>query len=379
MSKLLFKGNISPETELVVVIMAGGSGTRFWPLSRQDNPKQFLNFVDGEKSLIQLTAERLSSLPINTSLIVSCGEHHEELVNEHLVDAAILAEPLARNTAACLAYAAFEIEARLEKSVPMLCLPADHLIGNVKQFHKIILAAIEGTKEQKALGTIGIEPSKPEIGYGYIKFDKSSFREFNDLSSHKVQKFVEKPHLEKAKEYVESGDYYWNSGMFIWESSTLLENLKEHFPRLHAGLYEVYSKNLIHSSPDEHAAAIREAFPKLDSESIDTGLMEKADNVIMFLGQNLDWSDVGAWDAWLDTANKSIIDQDNNVSFGEVEFINSKGCSVYSENKFVAALGLEDLVIVETKDALLVCPRDKSQDVKKIIEKLKSENKMNLL
>ena len=372
MSNKLFTGELDAEVELVVVIMAGGSGTRFWPLSRRSRPKQFLDFIDGKKSLIQLTAERLESLPYKTSVLVASGESHIELVREHLPNSVILAEPCARNTAACLGYAAKQIEEKVGPKV-MLCLPADHLIANVTEFYAIIQSAYELVQSGEHLVTLGLKPTRPETGYGYIKCGGP---ESDSSPALKVEKFVEKPDSKTAETYLKSGDYFWNSGMFLWRSDTLIESLGEHFPSLMEGLDRMFAGGLEGS---ELEANIRKIFPSLESESIDTGLMEKANNVVMFPAENLGWSDVGAWDAWSENASSEIKDKDGNVSYGDVKLINSSGCSVYSEKKFVATIGMEDLIVVDTEDALLICPASKAQDVKKIIQELEKEGQDKLL
>ncbi len=372
MSNKLFTGRIDPEVELVVVIMAGGSGTRFWPLSRRSRPKQFLNFIDGKKSLIQLTADRLEALPFKTSIMVASGESHTTLVREHLPNSVILAEPCARNTAACLGYAAKQIEQKVGSKV-MLCLPADHLIANVDEFYKIIQSAFDLVKSGKHLVTLGLKPTRPETGYGYIKCSGS---ESESSAALKVEKFVEKPDLKTAESYMKSGDYFWNSGMFLWRSDTLLDSLAEHFPSLMDGIDQMFPGDIDESEIEEN---IRKIFPTLESESIDTGLMEKASNVVMFPAENLGWSDVGAWDAWSENASPEILDKSGNVSYGDIKFIDSSGCSVYSEKKFVATIGMEDLIVVDTKDALLICPANRAQDVKKVIQELEKEGQEKLL
>jgi len=304
--------------------------------------------------------------------LVARGESHIDLVEEHLPESGIVAEPCARNTAACIAYAAKRIESEVGPK-PMLCLPADHLIQNLDKFSEVVKCAFEKVNSSEVLATIGLKPTRPETGYGYIKCGAKESGE-GKLSVFEVDSFVEKPDRDTAVKYVESGDYFWNSGMFIWRTNVLLASLKQHFPDLHQGLEEMFAGET--SSLEED---IRNIFPKLPSESIDTGLMEKADNVVMVPAEGLEWSDVGAWDAWAERATEEIRDELGNVCSGDVKLIDSKSCSVYSQSRLIAGVGLENLIIVDTGDALLVMPSDRAQDVKKVIAELKEEGRKGLL
>lgn len=372
MANALFRGKLDPDSDLVVVVMAGGSGTRFWPLSRQAKPKQFLDIVDGEKSLIQLTWDRIKALPFKTSVLVASGESHIDLVSQHLPESGIVAEPCARNTAACVAYAAMRIESEVGPKA-MLCLPADHIIQNLERFEEVISCALEKINSSDVLATIGLKPTKPETGYGYIKCG-DEVTGASKLPVFNVDRFVEKPDLKTAESYLQSGEYFWNSGMFIWRTDVLLSSLKQYFPDLHQGLELMFKVD-----GDALEKSIRVSFPKLPSESIDTGLMEKAENVVMVPAEGLEWSDVGAWDAWAESASDEIRDKDGNVCSGDVKLIDSKACSVYSQSRLIAGVGLENLIIVDTGDALLVMPSDRAQDVKKVIAELQEEGKTKLL
>ena len=368
----LFYGELRQESEAVCVIMAGGSGTRFWPLSRSDRPKQFLDLAGSGKSLIQMTYDRLKSLPFEIDVLVATGEKYIELTREHLPGAAILAEPSAKNTAPCLAYAAALVE-KVKGPTPLICLPADHVFSNVEALNKSLAEAKEYVAKNNALITIGIEPTHPETGYGYIEADDSS----SGSGPLKVKRFVEKPDLETAESYLKSGSFLWNSGMFAWRSDYFKQSIAEHLPDLAKAmdsLEEVFFK-------EDEKEQICRIFEDIKSESIDFGLMEKAKNVFMYKGEGLGWCDIGAWDAWAsyqDERGQNENGQTNESS--NLLTVDSKDVSLYSESdKLVAVIGVDNLIVVETEDATLICPKNKAQQVREVIAQLKERKTQKLL
>ena len=349
--------------------MAGGSGTRFWPLSRSTRPKQFLQLTGSDRSLIQATADRVQPLVGNNVLVVT-AENQAPLVREQLPDAAVLSEPVPRNTAACVGYAAKRV---LEScgDVPMICLPADHLIFEEAALRTLFEQAVALAAAQEVLITIGLTPDRPETGYGYIeRGDARSGGGFN------VRRFVEKPNRDTAQKYVDSGHYFWNSGMFVWRPSTVLAEIKKHLPQLSQSLDQIAAA----TTRDETARL----YGELQSVSVDVGVMEKASNVLMLPGDGLRWSDVGSWDSWVEVAASEQLKGRGNFIEGDVVLVDSKGCAVLGNKningrKLIAGVGLNDMVIVETDDAILICDRNHAQDVKKIVDVLKERKRTDLL
>lgn len=351
-------GSLNKSSKKIAVIMAGGSGTRFWPLSRRCFPKQFLPFGDDKKSLIQDTYDRVA--PIVDDVLVVTARHQVDLVKEHLPDACILAEPIARNTAACVAYASRYIMSEVG-DVSTLFLPADHKIFGEEQIRNCFTQALDLALASEVLVTIGIVPRKAETAYGYIKKGEA----YNSGSFY-VENFYEKPNLAKAKQYFESGDFFWNSGVFAWRVSVVNSKLEQYLPDIFNSIKKLDFKN---------EQAIEKVFNALASESIDTGVMEKADNTVVIPGDGFNWSDIGSWDSWIENMKGS----EENLIQGDVLSIDSKGCGVLAQEKLVAIIGLEDVVVVDTGDALLVCKKDNSQDVKKIVQILKEKSRESLI
>ena len=348
------------------VIMAGGGGTRFWPLSRADKPKQFLN-LSGKNTMVVDTANRLSKVADKEDIFV--------VTNVKTVDATIeqtkgilrpdhiLGEPAARNTAACIGYAAMEIIKKYEDGI-MVIVPSDHFIKNEEQFALVLSKAIYTAEETNRLVTVGIKPTFPSTGYGYIKYNADT-----DGIAKDVEEFVEKPDLETASEYVDSGEYAWNSGMFIWKASTILK----YFERLLPDIYRCLVRIGEAMGTDREQEVLEEVYPEIPKISIDYGIMERADNVMMLEG-DFGWNDVGSFDAF-----DQIHDQDanGNVVMADSCIINSKDNVLYSTQggHLIAALGINDIVIAHTKDVTLICAKDKAQDIKLFVDKLKEEGK----
>lgn len=346
---------------LFPVIMAGGSGSRLWPLSRQLSPKQFLPLADGELSMLQATLQRLQGLDIARPLLI-CNEEHRFLAAEQLrqlgmEQAKILLEPVGRNTAPAIALAAFQACSEEEDPI-LLILAADHLIQDVQAFHASIHKALPLASAGK-LVTFGIVPTHPETGYGYLEKGESIGEGFA------VSRFVEKPDFATAAEYLVSGDYFWNSGMFMFRASRYLEELERFRPEILAAC----SKALAGGSQDMHFTRVDpEVFAACPEDSIDYAVMERTADAVM-VPLNAGWSDIGSWSALWEVSAK---DTDGNVFKGDVLSERSHNSYIHADHRLVAAVGVEDLVIVETKDAVLVAHKNQVQDVKKIVEQLKN-------
>ncbi|WKZ70820.1 MAG: mannose-1-phosphate guanylyltransferase [Melioribacteraceae bacterium] len=349
--------------ELFVLIMAGGVGSRFWPRSRKSKPKQLLN-IFGQNSMIRETYRRVSNLVPPGNVYVITNKVQAQLITAELPELPkrnIIAEPVGKNTAPCVAVSAKTILNRSEESV-IITLPADHLIENEKEFEKKLLEAAKFAYQSKGLVTFGITPTRPETGYGYIHFNKNSSENI-----FKVKEFVEKPNLETAKKYLIAGDYLWNSGMFIWRSDVILDEIKKYLP-------EVYS--LVAKINDtDYDNIIEEIYPKFKSVSIDYGIMEKSEMVYVMEGE-IGWSDVGSWESVYELSKK---DENGNALIGDVFTIDTKNSYVYSENNFTALVGVHDLVVINLGDSLLVCDRAKAQAVKNVVDELTKNDRNDLL
>lgn len=341
------------------LILAGGSGSRLWPLSRELYPKQLLN-IQNTESLLQATFERVSECMPASNIISMTGVKHFSNVKYQLSSmydkSIVLSEPLAKNTAPAIAIAAKYIMEKFDEDPVILVVPSDHMINNTDKFVKTVK---EGEKIAKLgyIVTFGIKPSYPETGYGYVNVtDKHIERGFM------VNKFVEKPNEELAKQYIADDNYYWNSGIFMFKASVLLEEVAKCSP-------EIYSKlsNFDFSEKDEIPFT---EYDKMPSISIDYAVMEKS-NKIALVKLESDWNDLGSWKSIYDVSEK---DKNGNVKVGHVLDEGSKNSLMYSSSKLVATIGLEDTVIVETEDAILACKADRTQDVKKIFETLKKQN-----
>lgn len=345
---------------IYAVIMAGGTGTRFWPYSRKAQPKQFLN-VFGQETLIQATISRLYGLvPPEQCYIVTNAAYVTQTQDQlpALPPENILAEPMSRNTAPCIAFAAAEILKR-DPDATMIVLPADHLIHNVRLFHEVLKTAIEKAQEPGAIVTIGIEPTHPETGYGYIQFDKSEYEADQDgLVACSVKAFAEKPDAETAKDFLDSGEFLWNSGMFIWRADVIMQEIETHMPDLADAFDE------IRKSPVTTTAQIEKAFTQSPKISIDYGVMEKAQKVYVVPGA-FGWNDVGDWRAVFDLSPK---DANGNSARGRVLTEDASRNLVFAGDKLVALVGVHDTVVVNTPDAILVCHKETTQQVKTIVE-----------
>lgn len=349
---------------IIPIIMAGGSGTRLWPLSRSLYPKQFLSLIN-ENSLLQETLKRLDGLNCLPPVIVSNNEHRfivaEQLRQFGVDDFQIILEPVGRNTAPAVALAALK-SLELHGDHHMLVLAADHAIQDIEAFHAAVLAAEQESVDNK-LVTFGIVPTKPETGYGYIKKGEQVKN-----SVFKVNSFVEKPDLETAKNYLEQKCYLWNSGMFMFKASVYLAELKKFRPDILAACKESLSSA---STDLDFIRLNSDVFAECPDESIDYAVMEKTQDCVV-IPLDADWSDIGSWTSLWEISEK---DEHENVSHGDVINYNSRNNYIYSEGSLISTVGVNNLIIVQTKDALLVAQQDNVQDIKKIVEILKKQKR----
>lgn len=353
--------------KITAVIMAGGKGERFWPKSRESHPKQFLSLTDDGKTMIQKTVGRISSLIQPEDIFIVTNACYKPLVKEQLPDIPeenILAEPYGRNTAPCIAFASAVIKHKYDNAV-MVVLPSDHLIKYENIYIRTLCNAIVTATEGNNLVTIGITPAYPETGYGYINFGEESG------NAYKVERFVEKPDLRTAKKYLSSGKYLWNSGMFVWKVSAIEERFKKLMPKVYDSAEKIGQS---FGTPD-FEKILETEYSKFPSESIDFGIMEKASDIYTIPG-NFGWDDVGNW-----LAVERINETDDNQNYieGDVITQNCKRTTICGGKRLVAVVGTEDIIIVDTDDAILVCSKNNTQDVKKIIAHLKENNRTELI
>ncbi len=350
---------------LVPVILSGGAGTRLWPLSRELLPKQLLALT-GERTMIQETAARLVGFPGTTGPVVVCNEAHRFLVAEQLREmalppAAILLEPVGRNTAPAIALAAHAVLAAGSDAL-LLVLPADHVLQDLGAFQAAIRLALPAAEDGK-LVAFGIVARTPETGYGYLK--RAGGAGGKGPAPYPIEQFVEKPTLERAREFVASGEYFWNAGMFLFRARRFLEELEKFAPDIAA----VCARAGAGATSDRDFTRYDEAtFAACRSDSVDYAVMEKTRDAVM-VPLDAGWSDVGSWAALHEVLPA---DEQGNVTRGDVLIEDSTGCYVHADSRLVAALGLEDVVIVETPDAVLVAPKAKVQDVKKLVARIKA-------
>ena len=348
------------------VVLSGGSGTRLWPLSRKLHPKQLLPLLN-QTSLLQDTINRLDGFKNIEKAVIICNEEYRFMVAEQaratgIGASAIILEPIGRNTAPAIALAAFNALKNDEEAV-LLVLPADHDIKDVAEFHKAIDAGLQQALNDQFV-TFGVVPNSPQTGYGYIKSADSVA--INEVS--KIEKFVEKPDLETATRYIEEGGYYWNSGMFMFKASEYLKALQEFAPEIYQASQDAINK------ADRDMDFIRvgiEEFKKCPSNSIDYAVMEKVSNAVV-IPVDMGWSDVGSWSALHEIG---VQDENNNIFIGDTFHVSTKNSYVRSEHKLVTTLGIDDLIIVDTDDALLVAHKDHVQDIKEIVNALTNEDR----
>ncbi len=351
------------------LIMAGGRGERFWPKSRKNLPKQFLSLTDDGKTMIQLTVERILPLVNMEDIYIATNRDYKALVQQQLPEIPegnILCEPVGKNTAPCIGLGAVHMQKKYGDAI-MMVLPSDHLIKYTSIFVNTLSDACEVAEQGENLVTLGITPDTPETGYGYIKFmpDKTLGRAFA------VERFVEKPNLETAKTYVVSEQYLWNSGMFIWKVSTILNNIKTYLPETFAGLGRIQAA----IGTEQQETVLEKEFYEFQSESIDYGIMEKAKNIYILTGA-FGWDDVGSW---LAVGRIKASNEFGNVVDGHVVTVNTKNSIIQGGAKLIATVGLQDMIVVDTEDALLICDKDSAGDIKKVLENLRICNQTKYL
>lgn len=349
------------------VIMAGGGGTRFWPLSRKQTPKQLLN-LSGKDVMVNETIDRLSLVADRSNIYIVTNRVQADkmraVTKGRVFSEHILEEPSARNTAACIGYAAVKIIKECGDGI-MVITPSDAYIKDVEGYANVLRTAIKAAEEGENLVTIGITPTFAATGYGYINFEQT------EEAVKKVNKFVEKPDLQTAERYVGSGNYVWNSGVFVWRASVILDKFKKLLPDIYERLIKIGDATGTPAEKD----VLNDIYPSIRSISIDYGIMEKSENILVVPGE-FGWNDVGSWDM-LGVLREQ--DSNGNISVGNTVVIDSKNTTVYSSGRLVSVVGVDNLVVVETTDAVMVCPKDKAQDVKKIVEELQRQGKEELL
>ncbi len=357
--------------DVYAVIMAGGKGTRLWPEGRRSRPKQLLKLL-GEESLIQATLRRISPLVSpERAFVITTQEYSDEIADqlEDIPKENIISEPAGRNTAPCIGLAAVHLQKRAGDPV-MVVLPADHAIADEARLIDTVRAGVEAVRRYPdSIETIGIVPKRPETGLGYIKFGDERFS-CGEIVVYDVEKFVEKPSLARAKEFLSDGHYLWNTGTFIWKVSRVLSLFEKYLPEHYLGLRRI--RDALGSASEMEIA--EEVYSDFIPISIDYGIMEKADNVLVVKG-DFGWNDVGSWSALAEVHES---DCNGNIVSCEHVCIDTKD-SIIRSPKLVVTVGIKNMVIVETKDVLLVCRKDRSQDIRKVVEQLEREGKLKYL
>jgi mannose-1-phosphate guanylyltransferase len=368
----------SEKLQTHAVVLAGGRGTRFWPRSRTRTPKQLLNIV-GKHTMLEQTVARLRTIIPPGRIWTVTNAEQTAAVKKQLPTSArkrVLTEPIGRNTAAAIALAAIHVRHAAKGDALLAVLPADHFIAQPDKYCKIVSAALELAREPKRMIVLGIPPTRPDTGFGYVErtgdpLGSSGFPAFA------VRRFTEKPALEVAKEYVASGNFQWNAGMFFWSVSTFLDNLKRFLPKTHEAL-ESLAETIGKKTYERRLRAI---YPKLENISVDYAILENATRQegapqVYVIPADVGWSDIGSWAAVYELLAKHSGD---NVLAGHGLALDATGNFLYSPTKFVAAIGIRDLIVVETPDALLIVPRDRAQDVAKIVKSLEERKLTKLL
>lgn len=354
---------MTPQPRTYAVIMAGGAGTRFWPLSRRRRPKQFLPIV-GSQTLIEETVERLSPVLGDRRILTISGRAQAQTIRRlvpELPERNVLVEPAGRNTAASLILATATIYLR-DPGAVVFALPADHLIADQQLFLKKLGASARAAAEDDIIVTFGIPPAYPSTGFGYLQFADRGRRQVDGELFYPVLKFTEKPGPELAREFIRRGHHFWNSGMFIWRAEVFARKLEACAP----DFYPFWPRT-VRALKRRDRSEIAAVFREIPATSIDYALMERADGLLMNPG-NFGWSDVGSWAALADIWPKS---EDGQAVRGEAVFVDSRDCLVHSVHKLTAVVGLKDVIVVDTPDALLVCRKDADQKVKEVIDLLK--------
>lgn len=346
-----------------VAIMAGGIGSRFWPMSRTDYPKQFLDILNTGRTLIQATFDRFTLFIPKEQIYIVTTEQYKHIVGEQLPDLPkenILCEPSRKNTAPCIAYISYKL-LQINPNANLICAPADHIIREPDNFKKTCLEALHFTSHIKALVTLGIQPTHPNTGYGYIQYDQMAVSE----NVYKVKTFTEKPDRELAETFVSSGDFLWNAGIFVWQIKNIIRAFETFLPEMH----DVFDGEKNNFNTPAEKAAIERIYPLCVNISIDYGVMEKADNVYI-IPSSFGWSDLGTWASAYHNLEKDPLE--NAVAGSNVMIIDATKNMVHADNKkLILIQGLDDFIVVDTPDVLLICKKDKEQAIKEYVADIK--------
>jgi mannose-1-phosphate guanylyltransferase len=346
-----------------VAIMAGGIGSRFWPMSRTNFPKQFLDILNTGRTLIQATYDRFALFIPKENIYVVTAEQYRDIVAQQLPElpaANILCEPSRKNTAPCIAYISYKLK-ELNPDANLVCAPADHIILQPEAFKEVCLQALDFTAHIKGLVTLGIKPTHPNTGYGYIQFEPQAVSE----NVYKVKTFTEKPDRELAKTFMASGDFLWNAGIFVWK----VKNIVAAFEKFLLEMHEVFDAEKDQFNTASEKQAIERIYPQCVNISIDYGVMEKADNVYI-IPASFGWSDLGTWASAYDNLEKDYLE--NAVAGNNVMIIDATKNMVHADNnKLVLLQGLDDFIVVDTPDVLMICRKDKEQEIKEYVAEVK--------
>ncbi len=357
--------------KLYTLIMAGGAGTRFWPRSKTAKPKQYLN-IQGDDSLLQETINRFATFTETDNIYIVSNRNQAEVLEEQtpmLPKENLIYEPVGKNTLPCIGLAAMFAEKENPEGI-MVVAPSDHLIENDALFKETVLAAAKIADEKEGIVTIGITPTYPATGYGYVQTEKE-ITGTEKIKQFKVERFVEKPNEQTAAGYLKDGGFYWNSGLFIFKISVFLNSVKEFAPELYSDLRKIQA-TLGTPSFNQTLDTIYRA---VKSISVDYGIMEHAKNIYLVEG-NFGWNDLGGWESVYQISKK---DENGNAADGDSIFLDSKNSYIYSEKGLITLVGLDDVIVVQEGNTTLVCKRDNAEDVKRIVEQLKAENKTQYL
>lgn len=343
--------------------MAGGIGSRFWPMSRTSLPKQFLDILNSGRTLIQSTYDRFAEFIPKENIYVVTSQQYENIVAEQLPELKrenILAEPSRKNTAPCVAYISYKLQ-QLNPKSNLICAPADHIVQDNTNFIKTSLEALDFTEKHHALLTLGIKPTHPNTGYGYIQYEQPGVTD----NIYQVKTFTEKPDKELAKTFIASGDFLWNAGIFVWQTKTIIDAFEKYLPEIH----EVFESSKEDFNTSKESAAIDEIYPQCVNISIDYGIIEKANNVYV-IPSSFGWSDLGTWGSAYENLEKDYLE--NAVAGNNVIIFESNKNIVHADNKKLLLIqGLEDFIVVDTKDVLLICKKEKEQEIKNYLADVK--------
>lgn len=351
-----------------LVVMAGGIGSRFWPFSRTQHPKQFHDVMGVGRSMLQLTVDRFRDICSLENVYIVTNRDYAELVRQHLPElpaTQILGEPIGRNTAPCIAYASYCIRKRDPEAV-IVVSPADHAVLREEEFRRLIREAVTAARQHPVLLTLGIPPSRPDTGYGYIQYLDDTANRLPDSGMFRVKTFTEKPNLELAKMFLASGDFLWNAGLFIWRAEVIVDAFHQYL----SDIAEVFDEGMDSLCTPDEAAFIDEAYARCRNISIDFGVMEKADNVYV-LPADIGWSDLGTWNSLHQVGTQ---DDQGNVCDGNVMLYDTRDCIVKTPHeRLVVVQGLEGYIVAEHDNVLLICQRSEEQRVKEFVADVKAK------